>query len=111
MSPRNKVGYALSDGEGCERLWSFMRRFSRMTREMRPAHRIDVLTDAVLHFARATTGRLSMCTYVQSNMCMIMFNLIHAETLLPERLLKAQKSLSECQGQLSELMNNSPGMH
>ena len=62
MSPRNKVGYALSDGEGCERLWSFMRRFSRMTREMRPAHRIDVLTDAVLHFARATTGRLSMCT-------------------------------------------------
>ena len=42
---------------------------------------------------------------------MIMFNLIHAETLLPERLLKAQKSLSECQEQLSELMNNSPGMH
>ena len=52
MSPRNKDGFALSDGETCERLWSFMRRFSRMTKEMRPSHRIDVLTDALLHFAR-----------------------------------------------------------
>jgi len=60
MSPRNKDGYALSDGEACERLWSFMRRFSCMTKEMRPTHRIDVLTDAVLHFARATTERSSM---------------------------------------------------
>ena len=73
MSPRNKIGYALSDGEGSERLWSFMRRFSRMTREMRPAHRVDVLTDAVLHFARATAGRLSM--YVYMLMCMICLTL------------------------------------
>lgn len=29
-----KDGFALSDGETCERLWSFMRRFSRMTKEM-----------------------------------------------------------------------------
>ena len=86
-----------------------MKRFSRMTREMRPAHRIDVLTDAVLHFARATY--YSKIKYVYMLMCMIMFNLIYAETLLPERLLKVQKSLSECQEQLSELMNNSPGMH
>lgn len=109
MSPRNKVGYALSDGEGCERLWSYMRRFSRMTREMRPAHRIDVLTDAVLHFARATTGRLSTC------MCIMQLvgntYSVTLETLLPERLLKAQNLLSECQERLSELMNNSPGMH
>ena len=54
MSPRYKEGFALSDGEVCERLWSFMRRFSRMTKELRPSHRIDVLTDALLHFARLT---------------------------------------------------------
>ena len=59
MNPRNKDGFALSDGEVCERLWSFMRRFSRMTKEMRPAHRIDVLTDALLHFARLTVVSLS----------------------------------------------------
>ena len=59
MSPRNKDGFALSDGETCERLWSFMRRFSRMTKEMRPSHRIYVLTDALLHFARLTVVSLS----------------------------------------------------
>ena len=57
MSPRYKEGFALSDGEVCERLWSFMRRFSRMTKEMRPSHR--VLTDAALHFSRLTTFNLS----------------------------------------------------
>ena len=56
MSPRNKDGFALSDGETCERLWSFMRRFSRMTKEMRPSH---LLTDALLHFARLTVVSLS----------------------------------------------------
>ena len=45
--------------ETCERLWSFMRRFSRMTKEMRPSHRIDILTDALLHFARLTVISLS----------------------------------------------------
>ena len=51
-------GFALSDGEVCERLWSFMRRFSRMTKEMRPSHRVDVLTDALLHFSRLTIANL-----------------------------------------------------
>ena len=56
MNPRNKDGFALSDGEVCERLW---RRFSCMTKEMRPSHRIDILTDALLHFARLTVVSLS----------------------------------------------------
>ena len=59
MNPRNKDGFALSAGEVCERLWSFMRRFSRMIKEMRPSHRIDILTDALLHFARLTVVSLS----------------------------------------------------
>ena len=40
-----------------------MRRFSRMTKEMHPAHRIDVLTDALLHFARLTVVSLSKYQY------------------------------------------------
>ena len=51
-NPRNIPGYALSDGEVVERLWSYLRRFSTMTKEMRPAHRIDVLTHALLHYGR-----------------------------------------------------------
>ena len=33
-----------------ERLWSYLRRFNRMTKEMRPAHRIDILTHALLYY-------------------------------------------------------------
>ncbi|XP_065900756.1 uncharacterized protein [Dysidea avara] len=51
-NPRNITGFGLSDGEVVERLWSFLRRFSSMTKEMRPSHRVDVLTDALLYYCR-----------------------------------------------------------
>ena len=40
----------LSDGEVMECLWSYLWRFSRMTKEMRPAHRLDVLSHALLYY-------------------------------------------------------------
>ena len=54
MNPRNIVEFGLSDGEGVERLWSYMRRFAPMTKEMRPSHRTDVLTDALKYYARSS---------------------------------------------------------
>ena len=57
-SPRNLEGYGLTDGEVVERLWAYLRRFSRMTKEMRPSHRIDVLTDALLYYSRQSIKRL-----------------------------------------------------
>lgn len=41
-----------------ERLWSFLRRFSRMTKEMRPAHRTDVLTSALVFYGVRTKEKL-----------------------------------------------------
>ncbi|XP_078660188.1 uncharacterized protein LOC144904912 [Branchiostoma floridae x Branchiostoma belcheri] len=35
-----------------ERIWSHLRQFYRITKEMTPSHRIDLLTDAALHYAR-----------------------------------------------------------
>ena len=58
FSPRYSEGYGLSDGEVMERLWSHMRRYSKMTKEMRPSHRVDVLTDALLHCARKAATNL-----------------------------------------------------
>lgn len=58
-SPRNKDGLGLTDGEVVERFWAYLRRFSRMTKEMRPSHRVDVLTDAALHYSRKSAQRLS----------------------------------------------------
>ncbi|XP_066281363.1 uncharacterized protein [Branchiostoma lanceolatum] len=51
-STRRLSGYGLTDGEGTERLWSALRPFSRMTKEMSPDHRVDKLTDALRHYSR-----------------------------------------------------------
>ena len=51
-SPRRVSGFGLSDGEQVERLWSFLRRFASITKEMTPSNRIDALTDALLHYRR-----------------------------------------------------------
>ncbi len=40
----------LCDGEGMERLWSYLRRFARLSKEMRPSHRIDVLSGALVYY-------------------------------------------------------------
>lgn len=45
-------GSGFSNGEQCERLWSYLRCFSSMTREMTAAHRQDALTDALLYYSR-----------------------------------------------------------
>ena len=58
-SPRySDDGLGLTDGEVMERLWSHMRRFSRMSKEMRPSHRIDVLTDALRYCAQKAARNL-----------------------------------------------------
>ena len=41
-----------------ERLWSYLRRFSRMTKEMRPAHRINILAHALLYYASMSKQKL-----------------------------------------------------
>lgn len=60
LSPLRNEGFGLSDGEVMERLWSYLRRFSRMTKEMRPAHRVDVLTHALLYYGFSIKQKLGM---------------------------------------------------
>ena len=61
LGPLRCVGVGLSDGEVMERLWSYLRRFSRMTKEMRPAHRVDVLVHALLYWGMQKKDRLCKC--------------------------------------------------
>jgi len=63
FSPRNISGYGLSDGECVERLWTFLRRFCKMSKEMRPSHRIDILTDALLHYTQQSLENLGTWYY------------------------------------------------
>lgn len=50
FDPLRCKGLGLSDGEVMERLRSYLRRFSGMTKEMRPSHRIDVLAHALVYY-------------------------------------------------------------
>ncbi|XP_033101211.1 uncharacterized protein LOC117104472 [Anneissia japonica] len=52
FNPRRTTGFGLTDGEGIERLWSYLRCFAKITKEMTPSHRVDLLTDALLHYAK-----------------------------------------------------------
>ena len=47
-----------SDGEVMERLWSYLRRFSRMTKEMRPSHRKYILAHALFYYNSRKTLKL-----------------------------------------------------
>ena len=60
FGPLRCHGIGLSDGETMERLWSYLRRFGRMTKEMRPSHRTDVLVHALLHYCRKTKAKIGM---------------------------------------------------
>ena len=57
-SPLQSTGLGLSDGEVMERMWSYLRRFSRMTKEIRPAHRVNVLAHALLYYGLGIKNKL-----------------------------------------------------
>ena len=59
--PLHCQGLGLSDGEVMERMWSYLRRFSRMTKEMRPAHRVDIISHALLYYGIKTKQKLCEC--------------------------------------------------
>ncbi|XP_066300346.1 uncharacterized protein [Branchiostoma lanceolatum] len=60
-STRRKVGFGLTDGECMERIWSFLRPFFKTTKEMTTSHRTDLLTDALLHYARRKSADIEGC--------------------------------------------------
>ncbi|XP_066914418.1 uncharacterized protein [Clytia hemisphaerica] len=57
-SIRRLETFGLMDGELMERLWSYLRSFSKITKEMTPAHRTDLLSDALMHFGSKKMGNI-----------------------------------------------------
>ena len=58
FGPRRCEGIGLSDGETMERLWSYLRLFGKMTKEMRPSHRVDILSSALEFYGLKTKIKL-----------------------------------------------------
>eukprot|EP00112_Aurelia_sp_Birch-Aquarium-sp1_P004496 Seg151.1 transcript_id=Seg151.1/GoldUCD/mRNA.D3Y31 product="hypothetical protein" protein_id=Seg151.1/GoldUCD/D3Y31 len=75
--------FGITDGEGVERLWSYLRQFTAITKEMTPSHRIDLLTDGLIHFAQRKNASM--------------------EFTLAERYQKADRILSSSTEELSQL--------
>lgn len=63
-SPRNIEGFGLTDGENIERLWSYLGRFAKMTKEMSSGNRIDLLNDALLHYCMQKEKKLGIRTVI-----------------------------------------------
>ncbi len=61
FGPRRCSGIGLSDGKTMECLWSYLRRFSHMTKEMRPSHRVDVLAHALVYYGILTQREFGKC--------------------------------------------------
>jgi hypothetical protein len=58
FGPMRCNGIGLSDGETMERMWAYLRRFGRMSKEMRPAHRTDIISSALVHYGLKTKAKL-----------------------------------------------------
>lgn len=56
--PLHDICFALTDGEVVERLWAYLRKYAKATKEMRPSHCIDVLTGALLHYSKKSAQKL-----------------------------------------------------
>ncbi|XP_022803807.1 uncharacterized protein LOC111341120, partial [Stylophora pistillata] len=90
-SPRRIKGTGLTDGEGVERLWSFLRRFSSVTKEMSAHKRTDVLTDGLLHYAQHLYHKFGVT--------------------LKAKFARAETLLHDVSAKLEELTEKLPGIH
>lgn len=73
FSCRHITGFGLTDGEGTERLWSYLRPLATMTKEMTPSHRIDLLNDAVMHYAMRKTAGIGLFPNYFYSACFVHF--------------------------------------
>ena len=57
-STRGKPLFGLCDGEGVERLWSYLGRFNNITKNSKAEHRIDLLTAALYFYSTKLASKI-----------------------------------------------------
>ena len=72
-SPRNQIGFGLTDGENVERLWSFLGQFSKMSKEMSSANRTDLLADALSHYCDFKKNKIGKVIMTGQNAYFVMY--------------------------------------
>ena len=66
---RRLEGFGLSDDEVMERLWSYLRPTGKITKEMTSAHRVDTLTDFLIHYAKTSIANIGIFVHVLLLIC------------------------------------------
>ena len=105
FGPRRCEGVGLTDGEMMERLWSFMRRFSRMTKEMRQSHRTDVLCSALVYYGMQKKKKLGVCDLFKTSRGVLFLDVL--ANLLIQRMERALKIKAVSEETLQKLMPTS----
>lgn len=80
-----------------------------MTKEMRPSHRIDVLTDALTYYAQKTISNIGWFQYTSLAYRMQLHHNC-TDSILVKRIQRAQKVEGESSMKLQELMTSYPGI-
>ena len=74
-----------------------------MTKEMHPSHRINVLSDALVHYGQKSAKNL--CMNLRLSVSLFHFIL---DKLLPKRLEHARKLKKDSAKELQQLLDSSP---
>lgn len=93
FSPRNIEGFGLTDGENVERLWSYLGRFARMTKEMSSGNRVDLLTDALSHYCKQKQRKLGEYSNLLVILTYMYIHAFYTELTCIERFTRANKQL------------------
>ena len=83
------TGFGLTDDEVMERMWSYLRGFASITKEMSPSRRVDALTYCLLHYGRQSKSKLG--------------------ERLKRKMLRAIELRKSADETLTEMMNSIPG--
>ncbi|CAB3984027.1 Hypothetical predicted protein [Paramuricea clavata] len=89
-SPRRLEGWGMVDGEVMERLWSYLRLFRKMTKEMTASHRENILSDALYFYAKKQRSKIVLLLKAQKQRCAELLEITSSE--------------------INELRDNSPGI-
>ena len=54
-----------------ERLWSYLRKFNKISKEMKPDHRTDLLTDGVVHYGQRIKKQIGTVLVFRNDVCVI----------------------------------------
>lgn len=109
------------DGELMERLWSYLRSFSKITKEMTPAHRTDLLSDALMHFGSKKMGNIGLpfyyyfVKYAKTLHCLLIILILHVSNFstLGNYLVflynKANQTIKSCESEIKNMCSQLPG--